>query len=696
MNFQNLDIKISYDSIKDDLYDAFFIPVLSNSVECKRFGGNFSSKNFLKIAEGMKDFVMNDGIMQLILFPNFSQEDIDAMNSGLKNNDEILLEHWIKDYAEIPDQFTQDHTKALAWMLKNKFLEIKILKITDLNGNYVSPEDLSHISLLKEKIGIFKGEHSRDFITFRGNLDYDDELDYSHITTFRYWDEGQRESCDEDYDKFEKFWDGEEFEYIKNYNFQAIDLPAALEQNLINVAPDSKSELNFHREFTLRKIQQKAVQKWKENGFCGIYEMATGTGKTRTAIGSMRELEKTESNFVSIIVVPTDPLAIQWKAELEKWGYTTKLTLKSSNWKQEISDYLLLAESNDVQNLCIITTYVTFSNILFQEKLDQSKLKKLLIADEVHHAGAANAQTGLLFNYDFRLGLTATIKRYFDEEGTKIVTDYFHDVVYRYTMSEAIRDGYLCEYVYHIRQVDLTDDEYVDYREESLIMARYYSQIKKNPDALEKFQRAAERRANIVKSADNKLNELSKIIQEGRKLNYGLVYCNFDQIREAQNILTDNKPRPIHSRQVTQRNTPLRKQKEEIFQGLVDGLYDVILAINILDEGWDCPEVRRCILMASSGNEKQFVQRRGRILRPFDKTYPDGTTKEFAEIYDMCVLPNILDDADDQVRNMEMGLIKAQLNRMQIMADSAKNEADCYEIINNFKVKFGLSAASEK
>ncbi|MBT6646695.1 MAG: hypothetical protein HOB51_04155, partial [Thaumarchaeota archaeon] len=286
--------------------------------------------------------------------------------------------------------------------------------------------------------------------------------------------------------------------------------------------------------------------------------------------------------------------------------------------------------------------------------------------------------------------------RYFDEEGTKIVTDYFHDVVYRYTMSEAIRDGYLCEYVYHIRQVDLTDDEYVDYREESLIMARYYSQIKKNPDALEKFQRAAERRANIVKSADNKLNELSKIIQEGRKLNYGLVYCNFDQIREAQNILTDNKPRPIYSRQVTQRNTPLRKQKEEIFQGLVDGLYDVILAINILDEGWDCPEVRRCILMASSGNEKQFVQRRGRILRPFDKTYPDGTTKEFAEIYDMCVLPNILDDADDQVRNMEMGLIKSQLNRMQIMADSAKNEADCYEIIENFKVKFGLSSVSEK
>lgn len=696
MIFQNLDIKISYDSIQGDLYDSFFIPVLSNSIECKRFGGNFSSKNFSKIAEGMKDFIMNDGMMQLILFSNFTQEDVDAINSGLKSNDDMLLENWIEDYNEIPDQFMKDHTKALAWMLKNKFLEIKILKITDFNGNHVSPEDLSDISLLKDNIGIFKGEHNRDFITFQGNIDYKDELDYSSITTFRYWDDGQREFCNRHYDKFEKFWEGEEFEYIKNYNFQAIDLPVAIKQNLIHIAPNNKSELNFHREFTLRDIQQKAIQKWKKNEFYGIYEMATGTGKTRTAIGSIKELEKTEINFVSIIVVPTDPLALQWKEELEKWGYTTKLTLKSSNWKQEISDSLLLAESNNIKNLCIITTYVTFSSILFQNKLSESKLKKLLIADEVHHAGATNAQNGLLFNYNFRLGLTATIERYFDPEGTKIIKDYFHDVVYRYTMSEAIRDGYLSEYMYHIRKVDLTDKEYVKYRNETLTMMKYYYLIKKNPDAFEKFQRAAERRANVVKSAVNKLDELSKIIKEGKKLNYGLIYCNFDQIRNVQNILTNNRPVPIHSRQITEKNTPLRDQREEIFQGLIDGLYDVILAINILDEGWDCPEVLRCVLMASSGNEKQFIQRRGRILRPCDKIYPDGTTKEFAEIYDMCVLPDIPGDSSNEDRNMELGLIKSQLNRMQIMADSAKNKDDCYKIIDEYKIKFGLSALSLK
>ena len=221
MNLKNLDIKLSYDSIQDDLYGDFFIPVLSNSVECKRFGGTFSSKNFLKIAEGMKNFIEHDGLMQLVLFPNFSKEDIVAINDGLKNEDDALLQNWIKDYADIPEQFIADHTKALAWMLKNKFLEIKVLKITDLDGNLIHLEDLDHISLLKEKIGIFKGEGNSEFIAYRGNLDSDDNLDYSHLTTFRYW-QNQEDLVDLYYDKFEKFWDGEQFEYIQNLHFYVI------------------------------------------------------------------------------------------------------------------------------------------------------------------------------------------------------------------------------------------------------------------------------------------------------------------------------------------------------------------------------------------------------------------------------------------------------------------------------------------
>ena len=688
MSLKNLDLQFSYDSIRDDLYGDFFIPVLSNSVQCKRFGGTFSSKNFLKIAEGIKNFIENDGILQLVLFPNFSKEDIVAINDGLKNQDDVMLENWIKDYEQIPEQITANHSKALAWMIKNNFLEIKVLKITDMNGNLVHAKELEHISLLKEKIGIFMGNDVSELIAYSGNMDYDEDVDYSHLTTFRYW-HGQEEQVDHYYEQFEKFWSGEQFEYVKNYNFQAVDLPTALENNMITIAPKSKSELNLERPFSLRDKQRTAVQKWTENNFNGIYEMATGTGKTRTAIGSIKELEKNNPHFISVIVVPTDPLGIQWKENLEQWGYVVTLTMGSTSWELDVEDSVLRSEANKIKHLCIVTSYDTYANISFQKIIASTKLKKFLIADEVHHAGAIGAQKGLDFNYDYRLGLTATLKRYFDDDGTKVIRNYFHDVVFSYTMDEAIRDGFLCEYNYHIRQVDLTSDEYLKYREWSIVMAKYYGQMKDNPEYLIKYQRASEQRANIVKSAINKLDELKKIVAEGNKLNFGLIYCNWDQIKNVQKILDKNKPRPIFSRQITAKKTPSRKQKYEIFQGLVKGLYDVILAINILDEGWDCPEVKNCVLMASSGNDKQYVQRRGRVLRPFDGEYPDGTKKVRAEIYDMCVIPDISVGSDESEKIMEKNLIKNELNRMQIMVDSASN-LECKSSLDEYRRKFEL------
>ena len=134
MKFQDLGIKHAYDSVRDDLYADFFSPVLSISYECKRLGGNFTSKNFLKIAQGLRHFIeKEDGVMKLVVLPNFSKEDIKAINNGLKNEDDVLLENWIKDYDEIEDEFIQDHTKALAWMLKKQHLEIKIItnKVTN-------------------------------------------------------------------------------------------------------------------------------------------------------------------------------------------------------------------------------------------------------------------------------------------------------------------------------------------------------------------------------------------------------------------------------------------------------------------------------------------------------------------------------------------------------------------------------------
>ena len=148
MKFPDLDIRRMYDSVRSDLYTDFFSPVLSASTECKRVGGTFTSKTFLKIATGMKDFIEKDGQLQLVLLPNFTKEDLNAINTGLKNEEDVLLENWIKEYEQIESEFVKNHTKALAWLLKMKLLVIKIVRIKDLQGNVVRFQDLE--SILKE------------------------------------------------------------------------------------------------------------------------------------------------------------------------------------------------------------------------------------------------------------------------------------------------------------------------------------------------------------------------------------------------------------------------------------------------------------------------------------------------------------------------------------------------------------------
>lgn len=688
MPFKDLKINENYDSKKDDIYDDFFIPVISKSNACKRFGGKFCLNDLLKISEGMKEFIQNHGYLQLILFSNFSDDDIQSLNSGLKNEEQIIIDSWNYDYENNSDNIISEHVKALSWMMNNQLLEIKLISFKDESGKYIKLDKTSHMSILKEKDGIFVGNENDDIICFSGSLDYDEKYDESNFSTFRYWMSDQREKCDEIYSKFQRLWDGEEKNHFLGLEWCISELPEKIKEKFLEDAPNSIDDVNFQRPFSLRKIQQTAIDNWKANRFHGIYEMATGTGKTRTAIGSIKELEKVEK-FFSIIIVPTDPLGIQWKNELEKWGFHTKITMGNSKWRIELEDGLRLFNSNKFHNLCIVTSYVTYAKEEFQNIIKTNKSKKLIIADEMHHAGSEYSQNGLMEDYDYRLGLTATLERYFDEEGTKMISDFFGGVVFTYDMDEAIKDGYLCKYNYHIRQVDLTDDEYVNYRKETLTMAKNFSSIKRDPEAFEKYKRAAERRANIVKSAFNKYHELKKIIQEGNNVKYGLIYCNFDQIDKVQRILDNNKPNTIFSRQITVKKTPQRKDKEEIFEGLVDDLYDVILAINILDEGWDCPEIKNCILMANTGNEKQYVQRRGRVLRPNNKTYSDGSKKEYADVYDMCVLPEI-NSEDEDVKRMEKRLIEKELNRMQIMANSAKND-ECRDFLNEYRERVGLT-----
>ncbi len=686
MKFNELHVKKFYDSVRDDVYADFFSHVLEYSDKVMRFGGSFDSKNFVTIAQGMGPFIRNDGSMKLLLFSNLSEEDVLAINQGLKTQEDLSLKNWIDDRDNISKKFILDHSKALAWMIKNNYLEIKIIKITDKDGKQVSHKQIEHIAQTQETNGFFIGQGDNQVINFTGNLNYvEDKDDYSHITTYKSWSEGQEDYCNKKFGEFMDLWDGDKIEFIQNYYFQSFPLEASIKEKLIEIAPNSKNEIVLERPFSLYEPQQMAVDKWTENQFNGIFEMATGTGKTRCAIGAIKKLESEISSFVIVIVVPSDPLGIQWKEELEKWGYKATLTMQKSpsRWMQDVEDFTRLANLSSDKKFCIITSYATYSNEKFKNIIFANSKKIFLIADEVHHSGSDKAQDGLDDRYTFKLGLTATLNRYFDDEGTELIKKFFSGVVFEYNISDGIRDDVLCPYRYHIIQVDLNEKEYKSYRLESKTMGTNYKDRFNDVTKMEKYLRAAERRANIVKNASAKLDALKTIIKTRKNMNYGLIYCNPGQIDEVQEICTKNSPDPIYVRKITEKNTPTRKERQVIIDGMIRGDYEALLAIKILDEGWDCPELRYCILMASSGNDKEYVQRRGRILRKFSGTYPDGDKKTRAEIYDLCVIPDISGFSSDEA-TMEIALAEKEFKRMRQISDSSEEPENCDIIIEDF------------
>ena len=511
MSFRNLNLKPEYDSIQDDIYGDFFNKVLKISKLYSRFGGKFSSKNFAICAEGMQGFIQNDGLMKLVLLPEFSEQDINSINSGINDADSIISEKWIKDFSQIQEKFVKDHVKALAWMIANNNLEIKIIVPVHHNGSIADYELLENSSIFKNKVGIFwdADHHS---ISFSGNVDFSDKIlgNFYRFRVYRSWDMSERKYLDVDFSEFSKYWEGGQIN--SDLRIKTLPLPLAVKNHLIEIAPKSKSEIKLHNLPQLRQYQIDALNNWIENDYCGIFEMATGTGKTFTAIGCINEIRKKLNNgLVVIIVCPSNNLERQWQSELEKWGYESNITSNDRNWAMHLDGRLATIDLQKSKSVSItITTYKTFSTDKFIKKIERTDVPKLLIADEVHNAGSYTYRSGLNQAYDYRLGLSATLERYFDPDGTRLISDFFKGTVYSLDLATAI-PKFLVEYYYYPIYVDLTDEEYEKYIDLTKTIARLWNS-KKHEDKLS-LEVVLNNRARVIRDAQNKIKTFSKWVK---------------------------------------------------------------------------------------------------------------------------------------------------------------------------------------
>lgn len=414
---------------------------------------------------------------------------------------------------------------------------------------------------------------------------------------------------------------------------------------------------------SLFPYQRAAIDAWFGNDCRGIMAMATGTGKTFTALSAVQELESAggELSFV-IVAVPFTHLVDQWTGELTGMGYEAVSGYGSAErWTAELNR---LSRKNRAlsRTTFVVVTYAGLASGRLDSEMTEHGAAALLIADECHYLGAAHTRNVMKLPIRYRLGLSATPARYFDGDGTSLLMEYFSGVVFSYDLEEAIENGRLTPYRYYPEAVELTASEFAEYRELTARIGRAFALADQGGDE-EAAHLLLLKRARLMNNAERKLDWLREKLagETAESLRFTLVYVGdqlFDQVLELIGVQLGIPCHAFTAEQTTAERARLLKQfaAEEI---------SILVAMKCLDEGVDVPPTRRAYFLASSGNRREFVQRRGRILRLFPE-------KDHAVIYDaVSVPPHSLGAIT--LTPAEISLLSAQFGRIQEFSAGAMN-----------------------
>lgn len=694
---RSVSLKSHYTSEADNLYSDFFIPALSASRVYRRAVGFFSLGVLLNAPSALSRIVESAGKVELIFGKLVSAQDFEAIRAGLADpRQDLDCPDFASVVANQAGSLLEYRIRLLAWLFSNGRLEIKIA---------VRPQGLFHqkIGILEDRVG--------DVISFSGSMNetmsaLDPRFNSEEITVFKSWNAGQKEYVDNHKESFSRLWSGD-----TGSSTVVCAIPEALEAGLRLVsekfpdAPTAQNEddrvrtffeaqllgkrslprvpdtLNGHA-FEMREHQMRALRAWAGNAYNGILELATGAGKTITAIYAATKTFEGNDGIVLIVAVPYQDLADQWCDELQLFGINALRCYGArGEWEPALQAYLRRNHGQQVESLAIVVVNRTLKTAHFQNYARDFDLSRIFfIGDECHHHGAEGFVGKLLPGSQFRIGLSATPFHYLDEERNARLRSVYDKVVYSYTLADAVRDKVLTPYEYHPIPVELTDAEAVDYVELSDQIARLFAaeQNKKSPGTDQRLTALLMRRARLVGAASNKLPALDALLDErGEVEPYSLFYCSDgrtlldqDELDTTADFSDEATKKQRHAvAQMLQRRgvsvSPFtsdenRWQRRQILRRFKNGETSALVAIRCLDEGIDVPACRTAYLIASSRNPRQFVQRRGRILRRAEG-------KEFARIFDFVV---VLPESSVAPKETAGDFLKNELGRV---ADFARN-----------------------
>jgi superfamily II DNA or RNA helicase len=429
----------------------------------------------------------------------------------------------------------------------------------------------------------------------------------------------------------------------------------------------------------LRTYQNEAIEAWFAHKCQGLLEMATGTGKTITALAASVHLYQRENRLAVIITVPYQHLVDQWEQEAREFGYRPILAYKSKAcWLQNLNHQIMEYNGGYRQTIAVITTHSTFSTPEFQDCIACLKGVSLLIADEAHHLGAKGHRQNYPERILFRLALSATPDRWFDDIGTLALRSYFGKTVFSFPLENAIGTS-LTPYYYYPHLVSLTDVELDQYHELSTKIA--CSLNSKNDNKLQILEMLLIRRAKLMNNAENKLLILSDLLNNQTDITHTLFYSAPEQIDKVLRLLGREKGLIIH--QFTSEEKT--RERQQLLTDFANGKLQALVAMKCLDEGVDVPSTNTAYILASSGNPREFIQRRGRILRKFPG-------KEYSYIHDLITVPPVVDTnvRDSPTFGSERSILRKELQRFKEFANLAKNKQKAIDVIWDIAKQYGL------
>lgn len=701
MSFQDLDIHIRYRSEIHNFPRDFLIPVLSQTKIYKRGTGYFSTSSLVQLSVGLFEMAKNGGKIQIVCSPNLDKKDIEAIDYGYRSRDDVITDALVREIRDPITYFDEERLNLVATLIANGNFDLKIAFLEDEDG----------FRLYHEKIAVFiDGEGNR--ISYAGSANESENgLDgnFESIYTFCSWkDSSQIEAVQTAEADFDQMWND------STIKLHVIDFPDIVIQKLmkykkpgqINWDTDEeefgyKAYLKSQQKFKvpdgirLHDYQEEAVQTWQLNNYKGIFDMCTGAGKTFTALYGMVQLSKSiDEKLAVFIVCPYIHLVSQWEEDVEKWCSVPIIIAHSKSpnheWKSELMKAYKRFRKEGSPFVCI-TTNDSFAGEELQQYITRfsGEQNVLLIVDEAHNFGSLQMIKVMPWNISYRIALSATIKRHMDKSGTNKIKEYFGETCIEYTLERAIEEGNLVHYDYFPIIVSLSEHELARYRQLSQKLKKYIIVKNGKIKISEAGKPTIYERTRLLAGAEEKIDVLMELFKNYFNDNNILVYCGATSVEDDNtgedvrqiDLVTQKLQTDYHmsvKRFTAEENL---KERENIKEFFAQGMYQVITAIKCLDEGVNIPGIKTAFIMSSSRNPKEFVQRRGRLLRKSDN-------KKKAVIYDFITLPRKLDDVVYGDIEEDKTIIVGEIARMVEFGKLADNREVTDALVNQIMTAY--------